>query len=90
VDLDEIFLWGDGIEYYLNYLLFNPIASTIPKWRTFKLLSWVLLLNRLMDLDEILYGDDIEDDLNSILINPIASTIRKWWTFKMRWVKLLN
>jgi hypothetical protein len=41
-----------------DYILFNPVASTIPKWRTFKLLTWVQLLNRLVDLDEILYGGD--------------------------------
>jgi hypothetical protein len=58
LDLDEIFYGGDGIEYYLDYILFNPVASTIPKWRTFKILRWVLLLNRLVDLDEILFGGD--------------------------------
>jgi hypothetical protein len=57
VDLDEIVYGGDGIEYYLDPILFNPVASTIPKWRTFKILRWVLPLNRLVDLDEILYGD---------------------------------
>jgi hypothetical protein len=45
VDLDEILYGGDGIEYYLDYILFNPVASTVPKWRTFKLLWWVQLLN---------------------------------------------
>jgi hypothetical protein len=45
---------------------FNPVASTIPKWWTFKLLRWVLLLNRLVDLDEIV----CKDDLNSMLIIP--------------------
>jgi hypothetical protein len=35
---------GDGIEYYLDYILFNLVASTIPRWRTFKLLWWVELL----------------------------------------------
>jgi hypothetical protein len=54
-------------------ILFSPVALTIPKLRTFKLLRCVLLLKRLMDLDEILYGDDdIEDDLDYKLINPIA------------------
>jgi hypothetical protein len=44
----------------------------------------VQLLNRLVDLYEILYGDDdIEDDLDSILFNPVASTISKWLTFKL-------
>jgi hypothetical protein len=58
VDLDEILHGGDGIEYYLDYIIFNPVASTIPKWRTFKLLRRVQLLNRFVDLDEILYGGD--------------------------------
>jgi hypothetical protein len=58
VDLDEILQGSDGIEYYLGYILFNPVASTSPKWRTFKLLWWTHLLNRLVDLDEILYGVD--------------------------------
>jgi hypothetical protein len=31
------------------------VASTIPKWQTFKLLGWVQLLNRLVDLDEIFF-----------------------------------
>jgi hypothetical protein len=82
---------GDGIEYYLDYILFNLVASTIPKWRTFKLLRWVLLLKRLVDLDDILYGDDTKGDFGSILLNPIASTIPKWRTFKLIWwVQLLN
>jgi hypothetical protein len=52
----------------------------------------VQLLNRLVDLDEILYGDDdIEDDLDSMLLNPVASTISKWRTFKcLRRMNLLN
>jgi hypothetical protein len=79
VDLDEILYGGDNPEDDLDSILFNPVASTISKWRTFKLLKWVLLLNRLVDLDEILYEDDnIEDDLDSILIHPVASTIPKW------------
>jgi hypothetical protein len=73
-------------------VLFNPVASTIPKLWKFKLLRWLLLLNRLEDLDEILYGDDdIEGDLDSIILNPVASTIPKWRTFKLLWVvQLLN
>jgi hypothetical protein len=52
------FVLGDGIEYYLDYILFNYVASTIPKWRTFKVLRWVQLLKGVVDLDEILYGGD--------------------------------
>jgi hypothetical protein len=58
VDLDEILYGGDGIEDDLDSILFNSLASTISKWRTFKLLRWAQLLNQLVDLDEILYGDD--------------------------------
>jgi hypothetical protein len=84
VDLDEILYGDDGIEYYLDYILFNPVASTIPKWRIFKLLRWLQIFNQLMDLDEIVYGDDdIEGDLDSMLLSPTASTITKWRTFKL-------
>jgi hypothetical protein len=31
VGLDEILYGVDGIEYYLDYVLLNPVASTIPK-----------------------------------------------------------
>jgi hypothetical protein len=58
VDLDEILYGGDGIEDDLDSILLNTLASTISKWRTFKLLRWAQLLNQLVDLDEILYGDD--------------------------------
>jgi hypothetical protein len=61
VDLNEILHGVDDIEYDLDSILFITVSSTIPKWRTFKLLKWVQLLNRLVDLDEILCGgDDIE------------------------------
>jgi hypothetical protein len=54
VDLDDILYGGDDIEGDLDFKLFNVIASTTPKWWTFKLLRWVQLLNWLVDLDEIL------------------------------------
>jgi hypothetical protein len=58
VDLDDIFYECDDIEDDLDFKLLNPVSSTIPKWRTFKLLRWAQLLNRLVDLDEILCGGD--------------------------------
>jgi hypothetical protein len=83
VDLDEI-LYGDGIEDDLDSMLLNTVASNISKWRTFKLLRWMLLLNRLVDLDEVLCGDDdIEGDLDPILLNPVTSTIPKLRTLKL-------
>jgi hypothetical protein len=53
VDLNEILYRDDYIEDDLN-----TVASTIPQWRTFRLLRWVQLWNRLVDLDEILRGGD--------------------------------
>jgi hypothetical protein len=41
VDLDEILYDGDDSEDGLDSILFNAVASTVPKWRTFKLLGWV-------------------------------------------------
>jgi hypothetical protein len=48
VDLDEILYAGDDIEDDLDSILFSAVASTIPKWWTFKS----------ADLDEMLYGGD--------------------------------
>jgi hypothetical protein len=45
VDLDEIVYEGDDIEDDLVSILLNPVASTISKWRTFKVLRWAQLLN---------------------------------------------
>jgi hypothetical protein len=58
VDLDETLYRGDDVEDDIDSILLNLVASTIPKWRTFKLQTWAQLLNRLVDLDEILYGGD--------------------------------
>jgi hypothetical protein len=57
VDLNEMY-GGDDIEDDLDYIILNPVALTISKWRTFKLLRWAQLLNLLVDLDDILYGVD--------------------------------
>jgi hypothetical protein len=56
VDFDEILYGFDDIEDDLDSILFNDVASTIPKWRTFKLLKWMQLFNRLVDFYEIMYG----------------------------------
>jgi hypothetical protein len=31
LDFDEIVYEGDDIEYYLDYILHNPVASTVSK-----------------------------------------------------------
>jgi hypothetical protein len=77
---------------HLDSILLNPVALAISKWRMFKFLRWAQLLNRLVDLDEVLYGGNgIEYYLDYIVFNPVASTIQKWRTFKLvRCVLLLN
>jgi hypothetical protein len=60
VDVDEILYGGDVTEDNLYSILHNPIASTIPKWQKFKLLRWVQIFNRLVDLDKILYEGDVD------------------------------
>jgi hypothetical protein len=97
VEFYEIWFAGDAVEYDLDAILFNLVASVIPKWRTFKLLRWVqrhplLIFEPLVDLDDILSGDDgIEGDLDPILLNAVASIITKWRAFKLlRWVQFLN
>jgi hypothetical protein len=65
VDLDGILCGDDDIKDDLDSTQFNPVSSINSKWRTFKLLRKVHLLNRLVDLDEILYGGNgIKDDLD--------------------------
>jgi hypothetical protein len=58
VNLDAILYGSDGFEYYLDYILFNSVASNIPKWWTFKRVRWSQLSNRLMNSDEIFYASD--------------------------------
>jgi hypothetical protein len=53
VDMDEILYGGDDIEDDLVYIFLNTVTLTVPKWWTFKLVRWVYLLNRLVDLGEI-------------------------------------
>jgi hypothetical protein len=58
VNLDDILYGAHDIEDDLDSIILNPVASTISKWRTFKVLRWAQLFNQLVDLDEILYGGD--------------------------------
>jgi hypothetical protein len=77
VDLDEILYKSDNAKDNLVPIPFNPVASTISKLQTFKLLRWAQLLNRMVELNEILYGGDgIEYYLDDIIFNPV--TIPKW------------
>jgi hypothetical protein len=50
-------LYGDDdTEDDFDFILLNLIASTVLKWRTFNLLRRAHILNRLVDVDDILYG----------------------------------
>jgi hypothetical protein len=41
VDFNEIWDAGDAIEDEIAAIFYNLVASGIPEWRTFKLLTWV-------------------------------------------------
>jgi hypothetical protein len=76
VDLDEILYGDDDTEGDLDSILLSLVVSTISKWRTFKFLTWALILSRLVNLDNTLYGGDgIEYYLDYILFNLVTSTI---------------
>jgi hypothetical protein len=42
----EVFFFeDDDVEDGISSMLFDLVASSIPKWRTFELMWWVQLLN---------------------------------------------
>jgi hypothetical protein len=51
-----------SIEGDLDAILSCPVASTIPKWRTFRLLSWVQSVQQSMWDHHILYADRSSKD----------------------------
>jgi hypothetical protein len=58
-------------------LTFNPVPSTIPKWRTFKLLRWMQNLHQSTWDHEILYTDTHSKD-EKLLIRPFLSKTKKY------------
>jgi hypothetical protein len=59
----------------LDVVLINPVLSTIPKWRTFKLLRWMQNLHQSTWDHEILYTDrSLKDE--QLLIRPFLSKIK--------------
>jgi hypothetical protein len=67
-NLHEVLYGVDDIEYYLDYVVLNPVALTIPKWWV-----WVKICMEMMT----------EDNLDSILLNAVASTTPKWRSFNV-------
>jgi hypothetical protein len=68
-------VWWIWMKFCMNVItlkvawchIFNPVASTIPQWPKIKLLKWVKLLKRLVNLGIILYwDDDIEGKLEAM------------------------
>jgi hypothetical protein len=72
VDFYEIQQGGHAIEGNLETVLYNPVSSTIPKWRTFKLLWWMQNLHQSTWGHGILYTDRSSKD-EHLLIRPFLS-----------------
>jgi hypothetical protein len=72
VDFYEIQYGDHAIEANLEAVLFNPVPSTIPKWRTLKLLRWMQNLHQSTWDHEILYADRSSKD-EQLLIRPFLS-----------------
>jgi hypothetical protein len=47
----------DNFKSDSDSMVFRLVASTIPKWRKFKLLRWVQILKLLVDLGKIVHED---------------------------------
>jgi hypothetical protein len=50
------------VEGDLDPILFNPVSSTISKWRAFKLLRWMKNVDHLTLDYDILYADKFSND----------------------------
>jgi hypothetical protein len=61
----------------LDAVLFNPVPSTFPKWRTFKRLRWMQNLHQSTWDHEILYTDKSSKD-EQLLIRPFLSKTKKY------------
>jgi hypothetical protein len=64
VDFHENWYTGHAIEGNLDTIIFDSIASTIPKWQTLKLLRWMQNFHQLMWDSTILYTDRSSEDEN--------------------------
>jgi hypothetical protein len=61
---------GHATEGDLDAILFNPVASTIPKWWMFKLLRWMQNVHQSMWDHGILYSDRPSED-EQLLLRPL-------------------
>jgi hypothetical protein len=74
VDFYEIQYGGHAIEGDLDAVLSNPVLSTIPKWRTFKLLTWMQNLHQSTWANEILYTDRSSKDEQLLMRSFLSKT----------------
>jgi hypothetical protein len=72
VDFYEIQYGGHVIEGDLDAVLFNPVTSTIPKWRTLKRLRWMQNLHQSTWEHAILYTDKSSED-EQLVMTPFLS-----------------
>jgi hypothetical protein len=63
----ELQYGGYVIEGDLNAIIFNPVASNIPKWRTFKLLRWIQNLHQSTWDHAILFADMSSKDEQTLV-----------------------
>jgi hypothetical protein len=76
VDFDEIQYGGHVIEGDLDAIHFNPVPSSISKWRAFKLLRWMQNLHQSTWDHGSLYTDRSSKD-EQLLIRPFLSKTKK-------------
>jgi hypothetical protein len=74
VDFYEIQQGGHAIEGDLDAIIINPVPSSIPKWRTFKLLRWVQNLHKSTWDHEILYTDISSKDEQLLMRQFLSKT----------------
>jgi hypothetical protein len=70
----EIQWGGHAMEGDLDAVLFNPVPSTIPKYRTFKLPRWMQNLHQSAWDHEILYTDRSSEDEQLLTVPFLSKT----------------
>jgi hypothetical protein len=63
------------IEDDLNAKIVNPVTLTIPKWRTFKLLTWMQNVHQPTWDHEFLYAEGCAED-GELLKRPLLREIK--------------
>jgi hypothetical protein len=67
VECHEIQQGDHATEDDIDTIFSNPVASTVPKWQTFKLLRWMRNLNKSTWDHDILYDDRSSKDQQTLM-----------------------